>query len=147
MLQAEQNPQPRKRCCQIIRRRQCYIPGRSKPTRKLRGTLRTKKTTDRAILESSRCYLRRTQLLHLADCVRLPELHGNVNNFLNSNSGSTPVNFVLYNHNKEMAGPGSSCGCVLGARSSTRQCTHSCHSHHQCIPPYVNTPIIVRSLG
>ena len=44
-----------------LKNRILYLtPRMSKPTLKFRGTLRTKETTDWAILESCRCYLRRT---------------------------------------------------------------------------------------
>ena len=55
----------------------------------------TSKATDQAILENCRCYLHRTQLLHLVNRVRLPELQGNVVNFLNSFLESTHLNFLL----------------------------------------------------
>ena len=66
----------------------------SKSTRKLRGTCWTEKTSDQAILEGRGSYLRRTQLLHLADCVRLPELQGKVDNFLNSTRDQTPLSLL-----------------------------------------------------
>ena len=66
----------------------------SKSTRKLRGTCWTEKTSDQAILGDCGSYLRRTQLLHLADCVRLPELQRKVDNFLNSTRDQTPLSLL-----------------------------------------------------
>ena len=40
---------------------------------------------------------------------------------------------------KAMVGPGSSRICVLGSRSSTRQRTHSRHSHQQCYSTHRNS--------
>ena len=80
----------------------------SKSTRKLRGTCWTEKTSDQAILEGRGSYLRRTQLLHLADCVRLPELQGKVDNFLNSTRDQTPQ-FTVKPQQQQQRWPGRGC--------------------------------------